>query len=268
MHYLFLIVSLTGVCFFSTSHSILAQSKTEVLKTETCWSYKIENNVPVTSGNVSRQIEYNDQGKKTKEISYKKNGAIAYEYFFQYGPNTRETYWELLDETKVKSETEIYNENGQLLERIRYSTDGEIRDKIKVVYENGEKNEEIYFNKSNEITYRINYFCNKDQKTIRELYTNYKGEEKTNGAIKLDANDLPKTYREYEVSGPLVRRIEYKRDEDGRILVKSTYAADKTLELKEVYGYAGNETHYSVYINEGTKLIEHVICKYNYYQNK
>lgn len=269
MHYLsFLLISLTGVCFFCQSNFISAQSKTEVLKTETCWSYEIENNVLATSGSISRQIEYNDQGKKTKEISYKKNGAIAYEYFFQYRPNSREIYWKLLDGTKVKSETEVYNEDGQLLERIRYDTDGKIRDKIKVVYENGKKNEETYFNKSNEITYRINYFYNKEQQTIRESYTNYKGEAKTNGAIDLDSNGLTKSYEEYELSGPLIRSIKYERDAEGRILVKSIFAADKSLELKEVYEYTENERHYSVYINGGTELIEHVIYKYNYYQNK
>ncbi|MFT5647616.1 MAG: hypothetical protein ACI976_002308 [Aureispira sp.] len=269
MHYLsFLLISLTGVCFFCQSNFILAQSRTEVLKMETCWSYNIENNVPATSGSVSRQIEYNDQGKKTKETSYKKNGVIAYEYFFQYSLNTRETYWKLLDRTKVKSETEIYNQGGQLLERIRYGTDGKIRDKITVVYENGEKKEETYFNKLNEITYRINYSYNKEQQTIRESYTSYKGEAKTNGAIDLDSNGLTKSYEEYELSGPLIRSIKYERDEEGRILVKSIFAADKTLELKEVYEYTENERHYSVYINGGTELIEHVIYKYNYYQNK
>jgi hypothetical protein len=79
---------------------------------------------------------------------------------------------------------------------------------------------------------------------------------------------LTKSYEEYELSGPLIRSIKYERDEEGRILVKSIFAADKTLELKEVYEYTENERHYSVYINDGTELIEHVICKYNYYQNK
>lgn len=269
MHYLsFLITSLTALCFFGQSNLILAQSKTEVLKTATCWSYKIENNVPATSGTISRQIEYNDQGKKIKETSYKQDGSVAYEYFFQHSPNTRETYWELLDGTKVKSETEVYNKEGEMVERIRYSTDGKVRDKIKVTYEAGEKKEEVYFNTSNEVTYKINYYCNKEQRSIRERYTDYKGEEKTNGAIDLDENGLPITYEEFEASGPLMRRIVYERDAEGRILVKNTYAANKTLELKEVYQYTGNAKHYSVYINGGTKLIEHVIYKYNYYQNK
>lgn len=269
MHYLsFLVICLTGICFFGQSNLILAQSKTEVLKTETCWSYKIENNVPTTTGSISRQVEYNDQGKKTKETSYKKDGSTAYEYFFQYSPNTRETYWELLDGTKIKSETEIYNEEGKMLERIRYSTDGAVRDRVKITYEAGEKKEEVYFNQSKEVTYRINYYCNKEQKTIRERYTDDRGEEKTNGAIDLDAHDLPITYEAYDVSGPLIRRIVYERDEEGRILVKNTYAADKTLKLKEVYEYTENAKHYSVYLDGGTKLIEHVIHKYDYYQNK
>jgi hypothetical protein len=269
MHYLSaLITCLTGVCFFCQSNLVFAQSKTEVLKTETCWSYKIENNVPATSGSISRQIEYNDQGKKTKETSYKKDGSIAYEYFFQYSTNTQETYWELLDGTKVKSATEVYNKAGEMLERIQYSTNGNVRNKIKIAYEDGEKKEEIYFNKLNEVTYKINYYCNKEQKTIRERYTDYKGEEKTNGAIDLDENGLPISYEEYRASGPLMRRIVYERDEEGRILAKSTYAADETLELKEVYEYAGNAKHYSVYVDGGAKLIEHVIYKYNYYQNK
>lgn len=269
MHYLsFPMTILTGIFFLCQSNVGFAQSETEILKTETCWAYTIENNVPATSGSVLSQIEYNDQGKKTKVTTYKEDGSIAYEYFFEYTADTRETYWELSDGTKVKSETEIYNKDSQLLERVRYSTDGELQDKIKVAYKKGQKSKEIYFDKSNEIIFAIDYSYNKEQKTIRELYTDYVDDENTIGAIDLDVNALPKAYTEYETSGPLVRSIVYERDEDGRILVKETYAADNALQLKEVYEYMENATHYSLYINEGTELAEHLVYKYNYYQNK
>jgi len=269
MYYLsFPITALIGVCLLFQGNFSLAQSNTEILKTETCWSYTIENNTPTTSGSVSRQVEYDDQGKKTKITTYKEDGLIAYEYFFDYSMNIRETYWKLSDGTKVKSEIEVYNDDGKLLERIRYSTDGKLQDKIKVAYEKGQKSQEIYFNKSNEIIFAIDYSYNKEQKTIRELYTDYVDDENTIGAIDLDANALPKAYTEYKTSGPLVRSIVYERDEGGRVLVKETYAADNSLQLKEVYEYTENEKHYSVYVNGGTELTEHVIYKYNYYQNK
>lgn len=269
MYYLsFPITVLAGIYFFCQTNTVLAQSETEILKTETCWSYAIENNVPTTTGSVSKQVEYDDQGKKTKIITYKEDGAIAYEYFFDYTANARETYWKLSDGTKVKSETEVYNDDGQLLERIRYNTDGKLQDKIKVSYKNAQKTKEVYFNKSNEIIFAIDYSYNKEQKTIRELYTDYIDDQNTIGAIDLDANALPKAYTEYKTSGPLVRSIVYQRDEDGRVLTKETYAADNTLQLKEVYEYTENAKHYSVYINEGTELVEHLVYKYNYYQNK
>ena len=269
MYYLSIpITFLTGVCFLFQSNFILAQSNTEVLKTETCWSYSIENNIPVTKGNLSRQVEYNDQGKKIKETSYTEKGTIAYEYFFDYKSNTRETYWKLSDGTKVKSETEVYNAAGQILERVLYSTDGKLRNKTEIAYENGTKRKEIYFDASNEITYTVNCYPNQERKTIIELCTNDKGEEEIRGAITLDENGLLKAYEKYEASGPLMQSIVYERDEAGRILVKKTSAADGTVELKEVFEYTENATHYSVYINEGTKLVEHVVSKYNYYQNK
>jgi antitoxin component YwqK of YwqJK toxin-antitoxin module len=270
MRYLsFSITVLAGICFFFQSNTIFAQSKTEILKTETCWSYGIENNAPTTNGHISRQVEYNNQGRKTKETTYNKDGSIAYEYLFNYSANARETYWELSDGTKIKSETETYNDAGQLLERIRYHTDGQLQDRITVTYENGEKSKEIYFNQSNEITYSVNYAYGKGTKTIRESYTNSKGEKERNGATNLDENGLPKWYKEYEATGPLICAIEYKRDEEGRILDKITYAADEeTIKSKEVFEYTENAKHCSIYVKGGTKLLEHVVCKYNYYPNK
>ncbi len=269
MYYLsFPITAVVSILFCIYSNITLAQSETEVLKTETCWAYTVENNVPATSGSVLRKTEYDDQGKKTKTTTYKEDGSIAYEYFFEYTLNGRETYWKLSDGTKVKSETEIYNDDGYLLERIQYSTDGKLKDKLKIAYEKGQKSREIYFNALNEIIFAIDYTYNKAQNSIRESYTDYIDDENTIGAIDLDANALPKAYTEYKTSGPLVRSIIYERDEDGRILTKETYNPDNELQLKEVYEYTENATLYSVYINKGKQLAEHVVYKYDYYQNK
>jgi hypothetical protein len=269
MYYLsFPITVLAGICFVFQSNVICAQSKTEVLKTETCWSYTIENNLPATSGSISMKIEYDDQGKKTKETNYKKDGSITSEYFFDYSENARETYWKLSDGTKVKSKTERYNDDGQLLECLQYSTEGKLHDKIKMTYLSGEKTKEVYFNESNEIIYTVDYIHNKEKKTIRELYTTPKGDERKDGAVSLDSSGLPESYKKYAATGPLIQEVKYTRDEDGRVLVKETYAADKSLESKEVFEYTENAKHYSIYAEEGTKLYEHVIYKYNYYQNK
>lgn len=269
MHYsLFPITILATLFLFCQSSLAIAQSDTEIIKTETCWSYTIENNVPATSGVVSKKTEYDDQGKQTKITTYKEDGSIAYEYYFDYTADTRETYWKLSDGTRVKSETERYDENGKLLERVRYDTDGQLKDKLKIAYEKDQKNKEVYFNKLNEIIFAIDYSYNKEQRTIRELYTDYIDDENTIGAIDLDANALPKAYTEYKTTGPLVRSIVYERDEAGRVLVKETYAADNTLQLKEVFEYTKNGKHYSVYINDGTELVEHVVYKYDYYQSK
>jgi len=259
---------LVGVCFFFESNFILAQDNREVLKTETCWSYSIENNVPASKGSLSRQVEYNDEGKKIKEISYTEKGAIVDEYFFDYKSNTRETYWKLSDGTKIKSETEVYNNAGQLLERILYNTDGKLRNRTEIVYKNGTKRKERYFNASNEIIYTVNCYPNEERKTSIELCTNDKGEEEIRGAITLDEDGLLKTYEKYTASGPLIQSIVYERDEEGRILVKKTAVADGTVELKEVFEYTENAKYYSAYTDEGTKLVEHVVYKYNYYQNK
>lgn len=259
---------LTTVLLFCQPNLVIAQSDTEIIKTETCWSYTIENNVPATSGFITRKIEYDDQGKQTKITTYNENGSIAYEYYFDYTANMRETYWKLSDGTRVNSETELYDDDGKLLERARYDTDGKLKDKLKIAYEKDQKSKEVYFNKLDEIIFAIDYSYNKEQKTIRELYRDYVDDENTIGAIDLDANALPKAYTEYKTSGPLVRSILYQRDESGRVLVKEIYAADNTLQLKEVFEYTKNAKHYSVYVNNGAELVEHVIYKYDYYQSK
>lgn len=261
---------LVGTLVLTQSNFLLAQennpSPTQTVRIETCWNYPIENNAPSKEGYISIQTQYNADGKKSQMTTYKTDGTIAYEYFFEYQDQMRECYWKMLDGTKIKSEIEHYNDNGQILTRIRYATDGSILDKQTFEYEKRQKTKETYYNDKEEAIYGIAYSYNSEKNTIREVYTNYINDEQTIGAIELGMNALPSSYVEYRMSGPVVRKVIYERDQMGKVLLKRTYASDNELDTKEICKYSSNTTQCSVYIEEGKQLVEHIVYTYDYYQ--
>lgn len=264
-----LFLTFLGIVFVLKSPYVLAQeSKIEplkIIKKETCWTYSIIDNSPMKKGSLATQIEFNASGQKTKMMSFQPNGALAYEYFFEYKKNSRECYWKMEDGTLIKSEVETYNKAGKVQSRTRYSTNGKLLDKQVFEYENNLKTQETYFNSDGQKIYTIEYSYNKEQQTSREIYTNYITKEQTIGAVELGNHNLPNTYKEYKSSGPVVRSIEYKRDEKGRILEKNTYSSTNVLETKEVYNYTANKKECSVFIDGGKTLVEYVVYEYDYY---
>ncbi|BDS14132.1 hypothetical protein AsAng_0049040 [Aureispira anguillae] len=236
------------------------------IQSEVCWNYPIQNNLPTKEGYRSIKTEFNSLGKKIKMTAYQAEGSVAYEYFFEYKERSRESYWLMPTGEKIKSEIENYNQDGAILSRIRFNTDGSLLDKQTFDYEKGRKVKEVYWDNKGQKIYGIEYSYQEGQNAIREIYTNYLTQEQTIGAIELGGHALPTSYREYKSSGPIVRSIIYKRDEQGRILSKKTYSPNNHLEEKEIYEYKEGETICSVYIDGGKKMVEQVVYRYTYHK--
>lgn len=250
------------LCFNST----LAQNASKILKTETAWNYPIQNNQPTEQGQKMMTISYSTTGQKTKSIGYTANGQIAYQYFFDYKNSQQETYW-LYQEQKVKSQTEIDDLNGNLVQRIRYTTDGNQLDQTTWTWENGLKIKEVYYNSENSKVYTIDYIYNLNLKIIREIYTDHLQQEQLMAAIDLNAQAQAVSYMQYKSSGSLNKTIQYQRDAQGRLISKTTYNSNNELETKEVYQHETAAMKYSVYVGTAEQLVSHIVYQYEYYAN-
>lgn len=238
----------------------------KTIKTETRWSYPIQNNQPSSNGVKTMLTQFNEAGQKKQVITFNDDGSTAYAYQFKHNLFSQECYWTTQEGKRVNSQQEEYNAAGDLVKRTRYTATGDLLDITAFQYKNGQKSFEEYFNNKKEKVYHIQYSYNKAQKNIREIYTNFKENENLIGAIDLNDQGKPIAYTQYKASGPLVKTVEYIRDAQGQLTSKSTYSANNKLLTKEIYEYKNNKKQCSIYIDNGKTLVEHTVYTYDYYK--
>ncbi len=244
-----------------TSHS-------KTVRTETCWTYPIVQGIAAKDAYCSARTQYNRDGRKSKMSLYDETGQITKEYLYAYMPSQCETYQLLKDGSKLITNTEKYDSEGQVIEHTRYTTDGSIQDRTTIAYDQkGRKvKEEYHTTKGEDLqrVYAISYAHYSS--SIRESYTNYTDQMRHIGATELDENQLPKLYSQYASSGEPLRSIRYERNSQGRLTSIQFLKSDASMQAREDYEYNGSNIHCLVYQKEGKELVEHVMYQYDYYQ--
>jgi hypothetical protein len=238
------------------------------LKTEERWYYQIIENAAAPEGALVAQASYSETGEQTSLKIYQQSGALKYSYQYKKEELKRKRYWEQ-DGQQIKDYVEELDALGNVIKRIRYKPTGEILDITSWEYDSqGRPSLEVYYDDANKRVYEINYSYNDAQRSVTEKQHFLIEDEYYMTAVELDENFQPLSRSRYKKSGPLVDKVVYLRDEEGRLKEVQHYPDGKNMSIKEKYEYKDdrNKVVYSVFNVKTNKMLEYSVFVYKYYE--
>lgn len=247
------------------------KDKTErQLKIEERWDYEIIEDAASPEGVLVAKATYSSEGDREELKIYQKTGALKHSYRYEYEEKAlkRQRYWQL-EEQEIKDYVEELDALGNVIKRIRYKPTGEILDITNWEYDSqGRPSSEVYYNDNNKRVYELNYTYNDAQRSVTEKQ-HYLGEDASYiTAVELDEDFQPLSRSRYEQSGPLVDKVVYNRDEEGRLIEVQHYPDGKTMSVKEKYEYKDDQDKviYSAFNVKHNKMLEYCVFVYKFYE--
>lgn len=248
----------------------LAEHKT--LRTESLWTYAIQEGTVVGEPYLSDRRQYDQEGRILKATTYGADGAIIQEYHYRYGDSQRERYMKLPNGKEFVDQVEFYNATEQLTARINYNADGEVENKLVQEYNSaGKKIKERFLENKDQVLQLVyamqyDYYYLESGTSMRARYNHHAQGIRHEVAAILGENDRIKLYQVYAAEGNLLKTIQFKHGDQGHLLSKEVLRGDDTLITACEYEYEESKMYTSIYESTTRELVERVLHQYEYYQ--
>ncbi len=191
------------------------------------------------------KTEYNEKGQILTEINYNNDGEIEHTYSYNYDDdgflieemlvenddeiierktfepdekkNIKKEYRHYLDKTYDTIDY-IYNDHGNLIEKISYDYDGNVELRELFDYKNGKLIKETIFDEdTNIISEKTIKYDDKERVTGIENYDSIE-ETRFKKVTEYDEKGYRKELLTYNSSDQLIERIQFKYENDGRMV--------------------------------------------------